>query len=447
MINLTRLLSLGLVLSMTYACQQKIENPTPAGKSVKSKKTAKSGPGPDQGTEEENPQEDPPEGDVPDDEGAKDGQGEGSLPEKEADPKVTPMPMSLPTSTPLPMPSPMPVPMPTPATPRLSLLFTGNDAGVIEVHKFNRADGTASLLKSNSFAGTAPTFLKIDKANKRVYAVNEIPDATGGMMSFSLDTATGVLTQLSKVTVNMGTTHIAVDANGKFAFGASYGGNTINSFPIGADGKLGTRISSEMSGMNSHQALVIPGAVFVPALGSDQLTTYSVGSDGKLTSLGALALGGGPRHIALHPNGKWSYIITEKSNQLYAITMNGAAKPSLNGAAVDALTDKAGSNAGAEVQVHPNGKFVYASVRGKDVIAIFSVEADGKAKLLKNVPSAGVWPRHFSLDASGQWLFVAGQRGGGVAVFKVDAASGDLTKQAASVATTSPQYVELVDFD
>jgi 6-phosphogluconolactonase len=98
-----------------------------------------------------------------------------------------------------------------------------------------------------------------------------------------------------------------------------------------------------------------------------------------------------------------------------------------------------GDNTGAEIEVHPTGKFVYASNRGHDSIAVFSV-ADMKKGLLKldqHIPSGGKTPRQFEIDPTGHWLLAGNQGSDNIAIFSIDASTGKLT--AAGVVTGVPK--------
>ena len=49
-----------------------------------------------------------------------------------------------------------------------------------------------------------------------------------------------------------------------------------------------------------------------------------------------------------------------------------------------------GTNACAEIEVHPNGRFLYATNRGHDSLAVFAIDAfTGKLTLIEHVPSQG----------------------------------------------------------
>ena len=84
----------------------------------------------------------------------------------------------------------------------------------------------------------------------------------------------------------------------------------------------------------------------------------------------------------------------------------------------------------AEIRIHPNGKFVYASNRdltekGRDSISVFTRFEDGFRRL-ETLP-ATVWiPRNFNMVPSGKWMLVGGKRSRDVAIFKVDPATGQI---------------------
>ena len=62
-----------------------------------------------------------------------------------------------------------------------------------------------------------------------------------------------------------------------------------------------------------------------------------------------------------------------------------------------------GSNTGAEIQIHPSGKFLYGSNWGHDSIAMFAIdEPSGKLSPLGYRIDPGKTPRHFGIDPSGK---------------------------------------------
>ena len=70
--------------------------------------------------------------------------------------------------------------------------------------------------------------------------------------------------------------------------------------------------------------------------------------------------------------------------------------------------DFTGTGGNAAVVVHPSGRFVYASNRPSDRIAIFEVdETTGKLNVVGFEPTQGRVPRNFNIDPSGTVLLAA----------------------------------------
>src|SRR5437764_1193232 len=95
---------------------------------------------------------------------------------------------------------------------------------------------------------TNPSFVAIHPTRKYLYAVSEIGNfdkkKTGAVSAFSIDPATGKLTLLNQQpSGGTGPCHLVTDKAGKFVLVANYGGGSVSSIPIGADGKLGDPIS------------------------------------------------------------------------------------------------------------------------------------------------------------------------------------------------------------
>ena len=74
-----------------------------------------------------------------------------------------------------------------------------------------------------------------------------------------------------------------------------------------------------------------------------------------------------------------------------------------------------------------DGKFLYASNRGHNSIAIFSVDEKGKLTPIGHESVRGEWPRNFTLSPDDKFLLVANQRTDNIVVFEKDSATGLLT--------------------
>src|SRR5207248_3049540 len=138
--------------------------------------------------------------------------------------------------------------------------------------------------------------------------------------------------------------------------------------------------------------------------------------------------GSGPRHLAFSPDGHFVYVISEMGSTLTVFAYDSKAGSLKELQSVSTLPqDFKGESAGAEVQVHPTGKFVYGSNRGHDSIADFSADREsGKLELVEHRPTGGKTPRHFAIDPGGKWLLAENQGSDNITVFAIDSSDGHL---------------------
>lgn len=330
--------------------------------------------------------------------------------------------------------------------------YTGAKTGSkgIYVSKFNAATGELGAPEVAAETGS-PSFLEIHPSKKFIYAVGEMGTPTakgGGVTAFSVSLPSGKLTQINQVSaVGQGPCHVNIDKTGKLAMVANYGSGSCASYAIKEDGSLSDAVSfhqhtgsgadpKRQAGPHAHSANFSPDNqfAFICDLGLDRVKIYKIDpATGKTEphGEGKAQPASGPRHFAFHPNGKFAFVNNEMAmtETTFAYDADKGALTEI--ASVSTIPEADRSQKGlstAETRVHPNGKFVYASNRGHNTIAVFSCDAaTGKLKLLENVNCEGKTPRNFNLDPSGKWLIVAHQDGNSVALFKVDAETGKLT--------------------
>ncbi len=185
--------------------------------------------------------------------------------------------------------------------------------------------------------------------------------------------------------------------------------------------------------------------VFVSDLGLDAILSYRFdATKGTLTPndppAGKLTPGSGPRHVAFSPNGKFVYVGSELSNTVTAFSYDAAKGTLAEFQILSTLPDGfVGRNDDAEINVHPNGKWLYASNRGRDTIAVFSISAsDGSLKHIGEFPTGGKEPRHFTIDPTGNFLLAENQNTNSIAVFRSDAATGAVSQVSLAADIPSP---------
>jgi len=303
----------------------------------------------------------------------------------------------------------------------------------------NSTTGATASVGSVASFGSAPSFLAVDAAAKHLYAVDE--NATGQVGAYAIDAATGALSFQNAVSSGgNGPPFVTVDGSGKWVLVANYGDGTVSVLPVMGDGSLAAPVQTLSAGSEAHMIKPDPSNrfVFVPCKGADYIAQYVFDATmGKLTPNAtptvATASGAGPRHIAFHPSLSVAYVIAENASTVTSYAFDTSAGTLSPTQTISTLPSGfTGTNTGAEVHVHPSGKWLFASNRGDDSIAVIALDAAGAMTVHGFTKSGGTTPRDFSLDPSGALLYAANQGNGNVVPFLFDAASGSLTAAAGS---------------
>jgi 6-phosphogluconolactonase len=296
----------------------------------------------------------------------------------------------------------------------------------------------------------SPSFLAFHPNGRFLYAVNETGDArsdpSGGVSAFAIDAATGALTFLNRQpSGGAAPCHLSVDALGRHLLVANYWGGNVEVLPIQPDGRLGPQVALvQHEGTNPTPRDAGPHAhsvdldtanrfAFVSDLGLDKLFVYAFDPvQGTLKAHTppsvALAKGAGPRHFTFDRRERFAYAINELNSTVTVFAYDAKAGTLAEVESVPTLP--AGvkvANSTAEIAVRPDGKFLYASNRGHDSLAIFAVHPEtGRLTASGHQPTLGKAPRHFAIDPSGSYLLAANQNSDSIVVFRIDAAKGTL---------------------
>jgi 6-phosphogluconolactonase len=102
-------------------------------------------------------------------------------------------------------------------------------------------------------------------------------------------------------------------------------------------------------------------------------------------------------------------------------------------------------NDAAEIEVHPSGKFLYASNRGHDSITVFAIATDkGTLSLIEYVSTKGSSPRYFTIDPTGSLLLAANEKSDNIVAFRIDLQSGRLKPTGAVLDIPQPVCIRFV---
>ena len=308
-----------------------------------------------------------------------------------------------------------------------------------------------------------PSFLELDPGRRLVFAVNEVSQfegkATGSVSAFAIDRSTGTLTLINqRPSMGTGPCHLVLDRSRAHLLVANYGSGSVAVLPVATNGRLGaasgvvqhsgSSVNPErQQGPHAH-CVTIDRAnrfVFVCDLGLDKIVVYRFDAGrGTLTPhdppFAPAKPGAGPRHMVFRPDGRFAYVVNELHSTVTAFRYDAEAGVLHDIQTVSTLPPHFdGANSGAEIDVHPSGRWLYASNRGHNSVVLFGIDGQtGTLTYVEEQGTAGFTPRHFGLDPSATHLAVGNQNSSTILVARVDAANGRLTPSGVLAYAPSP---------
>jgi len=332
--------------------------------------------------------------------------------------------------------------------------YTKGEEAAVYRGVIDSANGALQIVGSTR-CEDAPSYLALHPTGKFLYVVSETNthDGGGAVSAFAVDDS-GDLTFLNLQPTGGSPCHNTVDASGRYVLSANYGGGSVSMHPIGTDGSLG-----EMSDFRQHEGSSVnpsrqqePHAhsinvdpsnrfAFCADLGLDKVLIYRLDLDGgKLLDHGSVAVtpGAGPRHFVVHPNRRKAYVINEISNTITAFDWDESAGTLTEIQEIPTVPDDfAGTTHTADSHVTPDGRFLYGSNRGHDSIAMFAIDAASGQLTALGVQPVPANPRNFVLSPDGDSLYSGSHNDDRIQLYRVGD-DGLLTATGDAVETPSP---------
>lgn len=308
-----------------------------------------------------------------------------------------------------------------------------------------------------------PSFLAFDRTGRFLYTVHGDSDRVS---AFAIDPSSGLLTFLNEQsTEGRNPVHLSFDPSNRFLIVANHVTSTLAVLRRLEDGRLGpveslTAIEGETGPHRIEQPFAKPHQVefdpsghwiVVPDKGLDKILVYRLDHvRGALVEVASCPTreGAGPRHIAFHPEGRLAYVINELDSTVAAYRFDPTTGDIAPFQILSSLPDSfTGNSRGAEIAVSGDGRFVYASNRGSDTIAAFSIGNDGRMTPAGSWATAGKTPRFFALLPDGDVLLAANEDSDTVAAFRVHKQTGRLSPTASILPVGSPVCILFKDLD
>ena len=302
-----------------------------------------------------------------------------------------------------------------------TVVYVSNAASKeIYVLAMNRESGDLSLLDKVPVPGTdkpslASMPMAVSPDHRFIYAA--LRSDTFPASTFAIDRASGRLTHLATTPLQDSMAYIITDRTGRWLLSASYPGNKLTINPIDDKGIIVEKPTQIIPNRPKSHCILVDRTnryCYATSLGSDIVMEWKFDpATGTLSPNGLGEVhtkpGAGPRHMALHPNGRFLYLITETTDTIGAYDIDPAAGTLTELQFLDARpADFTEQPAAADLHVTPDGGFLYGSERKTSTLAGYRIDPEkGTLSPIGHFPTEKT-PRGFNIDPRGRFLLSVG---------------------------------------
>ena len=342
--------------------------------------------------------------------------------------------------------------------------YTGNGTTDSKgIYAFSFDESKPALVPLGLAAATPnPSYILGHPSGKYLYAVNEQDD--GRLVAFALDSSRpGCLKRINEQSSRgNGPCYLSSNRAGDHVFVANYGSGTVAVLPVnqstgalkpfsGCDQQVGSSIdAASPRSSRAHCILLDKQEQFALSanLGFDQIYRYRFSStNGSMARASVTPVakpGDGPRHLIFGANDKFVYVINELTSTITVYIYSPSLQPVQTVSSLPANYSL--PNTGADLLLSPiTGKFLYASNRGHNSIAVFAVDnTTGVLSLIQHESVQGDTPRNFNISPNGKFLIVANQNSNNLVLFTIDATTGKLKATGSTAKVSRPTCVKFL---
>lgn len=329
----------------------------------------------------------------------------------------------------------------------------GNGINVYSVDEL-----TGKLIHHQLLTGLVnPSYLALSQDQQFLYCVHGDGDQASAFLISEND---GKLSYLNtQSTGGLNPAHLAVDPSNQYLIVSNHYGGSLAVLPIRADGALdelsqlvamegspGPHKVEQKHAKPHFNLFDLDGRyVVVPDKGLDRIFSFSLDKKrGALSPAPSSSVstreGAGPRHICFHPRLDMAYVINELDSTVTSYQYNSKTGKLTPRQILSSLPETfTSNNRAAEIVIDCNGRYLYASNRGHDSIAIYQIDPNtGLLSFITTEPTGGETPRFFALHPSGRFLYVANEDSDTIVQFEIEASSGRLTNTGECIKNGSP---------
>jgi len=339
----------------------------------------------------------------------------------------------------------------------LVFVSTSED-GWIDGYRMDRETGTLTPVSRTEVGRLVMPMACGASGHHRLYAA--VRSAPFTLNSYAIDPRHGTLALLGKTPPLIDNkVYLSTDQTGRFLLTASFAGNNFAVFGIDDNGCVEPAPRQVVPiGGKAHCILVEGSNRFVYAInfGEGRIHQFRFDAEtGVLTENDPayiqLDRALGPRVAVLSPDTRYLYLIHQRTGDvaqfaidqrkgtLRHISDTPSVPPHLDLLPASMTENAAEANSqgastgdvariwASDIQITPNGRFLYTTERTSNTLSIFSIAPDkGTLQYVAYIETERQ-PRTIAIDPSGKWLVAAGEKSDRLSVYAIDQLGGQLS--------------------
>lgn len=250
--------------------------------------------------------------------------------------------------------------------------------------------------------------------------------------------------------------YLAFSKDQKYLFVSNIKNGSVCSIELNNDGTFGpqiSRIEIEPKGKRfaPHACVLSPEGeyLFVPDIAGNRICRLKFSpSTGELKYLDSISSENftGPRHMTFDKQGLRAYLVNQMGEAITVFNYKDGNLIELENIQSLPNDQLEINNHIAEIKIHPSGKFVYASNRGHNSLALFQRDTiTGLLRFDRCFSSGGESPWSFAISTKGDYLYCTNNKSHNLVTYKIDQDNGFLERLALTVRVPNPASVIIVD--
>lgn len=308
------------------------------------------------------------------------------------------------------------------------------------VYRYAIENGT--LRRLGFYRQNCASYLTFSENKRTLFVILEGKEF-GGLASYSVAEDGSLEKRSEFLTPGEGCCHLAMAPGGRYVYAANYRDGALVRFSLSGDTITGAETVAKHTGHGPdadrqeaphiHYTIVTPDRKYLCTvdLGIDCIDAYPFTADGDIDVSKAIRsviqpAGSGPRHFIFAADGRTVYLVNELANTVMVLDYDDGHFAIRQTLSTLWSVENVDFSKASAIRLSPDGRYLLASNRGCDSIAVYAVGADGLLAQRSLVKVPGSFPRDFNFLPDGDYILAGCENSSDAFLYRFNASSGEL---------------------